>query len=269
VAKVNHYAKPTLLSPKLESTELIFTYQSESLQHAYEAMFCGNLINCRRNIDGIKNAAQFASFNLTSQPIKNNHYQIESINLYRVIYNTVGQFGESEMVSGGVYIPVMPQHKIKGVILFFHPTFFAKSSVSSYNPHGRLNSSLAAIFASNGYIVVYPDYIGMGYNKNKVHPYAVYPQVNAADGLSMLAAFKELSGKLNLGFNKKPLPLFLTGYSEGSAYTLWFSRLYQEDYSFRHQLDSLNYQLRMVVPISGAYNLSSVVYNNLYSNNNW
>ena len=268
VPQTNRYTQPLLADTNLSNYALVHTYTTESLQSAYESMFCGNLIHCTLNVDSVKNAPEFAGFDLNTLPIAHNPYHIESINLYRVVYNTIGQNGESETVSGGVYIPQMDVNKIKGVVLFFHPTFFAKSSVSSYNPQGRVNSALAALFASSGYVVLAPDYIGMGINKHQVHPYVIYPQVNAADGLSILATFRQMAGALNLSIANKTLPLFVSGYSEGSSYALWFSRLYQENQNFQHKVDNLNYQLRMVAPISGAYDLSAVVYNNLYSNNN-
>ncbi|MFN8770384.1 MAG: alpha/beta hydrolase family protein [Neisseriaceae bacterium] len=268
VQKTNYQVRNVPLS-NLESSELVFVYNTESLEYGYEHMFCTNLIHCKSNIENVKNNPYFGGFDLSKRPIKDNLYSIESISLYRIIYTTIGQFGESELVSGAIYYPEISKNKIKGVVLFFHPTFFAKSSVSSYDPKNRVNRSIAALFASYGYIVLYPDYIGMGYNRKQVHPYVLYPKVNALDGLSILTASQQFLIRNNLLPDKHhKIPLFLTGYSEGSAYAMWFSRLYQEQANFKNVFDKTNYELRLVAPISGAYNLSNVTYNYLYSNIN-
>jgi hypothetical protein len=268
-AKINKYTLHHFKNTTFESTTLIYTYNTESLEKNYHAIFCSQLSNCEDNINNVKNTQEFGGFDLNKSPIKNNPYNIKTIDLFRITYSTTGQLNESEIVSGGIYYPNMPKDKIKGVVLFFHPTFFAKSSVNTYAPQNKVNRSLAALFAAQGYIVVTPDYIGMGYNKKQVHPYVLYPQINAIDGLSILTAAKKfLTNESKLPNNLNKTPLYLTGYSEGSAYALWFSRLYQEQPKFKTQLDKINFDLKLVAPISGAYNLSGVIYNYLFSNNN-
>ncbi len=270
IAKSNTYVLHTIAPTTVESVSLIYTYNTTTLEHQYENSFCTNLVDCSYNINNIKNATMFDGFDLTTQPIQNNKHGIKTIDLYRILYTTPGQNGESEIVSGSIYYPNTATNKIKGIILFFHPTFFAKSSVSSSEPNNKVNRTVAAIFTSQGYIVVAPDYIGMGYNKKIIHPYVLYPQVNAIDGLSILKASHEFLSTHNMlppAKNNK-IPLFVTGYSEGSSYALWFSRLYQEQTKFKNEFNQTNFDLKLVVPISGAYDLSGVIYNFLFSNNN-
>jgi hypothetical protein len=266
IKKINEYQYRNLDLNFYESISLIHTYSVESLEIAYDKLFCTDLANCQNNIDNIKNNPLFSGFDLSKKPIVNNNLGIKEVNLYRIIYYTKGQDNLEESVSGGIYYP--NTNKIKGVILFFHPTFFSKSSVSTYDINNSVNKSVAAIFAANGYIVLYPDYIGMGKNRNKVHPYVLYPQVNAIDGLSILQASQNfISHKININIKDK-IPLYITGYSEGSSYVLWFSRLYQEKKDFFDKFNKTHYTLKKVVPISGAYNLSEVTWNYLFSNNN-
>ena len=201
---------------------------------------------------------------MSQQPIINNPLQISRVDLYRILYTTKGVNNESETVSGGIFVPNIAPNKIKGVILFFHPTFFSKTSTPSYSPKGAVDQALAALFVTSGYIVVAPDYVGMGYNKKVFHPYILYPQTNAQDGLSMLKAANSFLAA-NGFITSHSLPLFVTGYSEGAAYALWFSRLYQEQADFKRAVDSTSFNLKMIVPISGAYSLSGVMYNFLFS----
>ena len=245
----------------LINSKLIYTYSSSELEKKYQASFCAGLKNCSNNISNIKNSHQFGNFDLDSHPIINNSYNIKNISLYRIIYRSKGQNGEIENVSGAVLIPDIP--KPKGTILFFHPTFFSKTSTPSYESNGQIDIALAAVFAANGYIVVAPDYIGMGYNTNTFHPYVLYPQVNAIDGLNMLNATGEFLSML--GYTDNNMPLFVSGYSEGGAYALWFSRLYQEQADFYNTLNHTPFKFKMVAPISGAYNLSNITFSYLFS----
>ena len=139
VRQVNKYQYQDLSLNSYESVSLIYTYSVESLQNSYDKLFCTDLSNCHDNIINIKNNPLFNGFDLTKKPMLNNNLGIKEVNLYRIIYHTKAQDGLDETVSGGIYYP--NTKKIKGVILFFHPTFFAKSSVSTYD----INNSVKLI----------------------------------------------------------------------------------------------------------------------------
>jgi hypothetical protein len=255
----NTYQYSPYYNNNLIATQLIHTYSTTELELKYRNNFCAGLNNCSTNINNIKNNPIFGNFDLDNKPIINNSLDIKKVSLYRILYTATGQNNESRTVSGAVFMPDTPHPK--GVILFFHPTFFSKTSVPSYAPNGAIDIALAAIFAANGYIVIAPDYIGMGYDKNHFHPYILYPEVNANDGLSMLNVVSSFLPK----YQSNKIPLFVTGYSEGAAYALWFSRLYQEQKEFYKALNHTSFDLKMVAPISGAYNLSNVTYSYLFS----
>lgn len=267
VAKTNpyYYEPRELINNNLIDSQLIHTYTTDELESRYANHFCSNLHDCSYNINNIKNHPDFAYFDLDKNPIINNSTQTKTITLTRLLYTTQGQFNESRTVSGAVFIPDTPN--IKGILLFYHPTYFNKDSVPSYAPNYGVDRALAAIFASNGYIVLAPDYIGMGYDRQTFHPYVIYPQVNVFDGVSMLNAFKNYSEENNLHV-ESDIPLFISGYSEGASYALWFSRLYQEQDAFKQQVDKIGFKPKMILPISGAYNLSSVTYSYLFSDIN-
>jgi len=269
LAKSNTYTFWQMNSSEIQllNNSKIYTYTTESLETNYEKIFCGNLQDCSFNINNIKNSTLFGNFNLDTKPIVNNSLGIKSINLYRLIYTTLGQFGEKRKVSGALFVPNIDPHKIKGIILFFHPTVFDKHSVPSYAATQKSDQVLAAIFVAQGYIVAAPDYIGLGYDESMVHPYILYPQINALDGLAMLIASQQFLTQKKL-FNHQKLPLYITGSSEGGAYALWFSRLYQEQSTFKILINSTNFNVTKIVPISGAYDLSGVMYNYLFSDIN-
>ena len=255
----NHYQYSPEYNNNLVSSKLVYKYSSQELENKYHNNFCAGLSDCSSNIANIKNNPLFGNFDLDKSPIINNHLNIKNISLYQILYKTTGQNKETRIVSGAVFVP--DTAKPKGVILFFHPTFFSKISAPSYAPFGAIDIALAAIFAANGYIVVAPDYIGMGYDTTTFHPYIMYPQVNANDGLSMLNA----ASSFLPNYSSKKLTLFVTGYSEGALYALWFSRLDQEQKAFHKTLDETRFDFKMVAPISGIYNLSNITFSYLFS----
>lgn len=267
IAKSNTYTFNYLNDKNgyLQSESLVYVFNVESMQQKFYTDFCARVTDCSDNINHIKNSPLFGGFNLSKKPISNNEYGVKKVYTYRLKYLTTGQNHELRAVSGALFIPDIPVRKIKGIILYFHPTFFARTSTPSF---GMLNNNqdntLVSIFATNGYVIAAPDYIGMGIDNLVPHPFILYPLVNANDGLSMLHATQQfLNTKLQPNIK---LPLFVTGFSEGSSYALWFSRLYQEHKEFKKQTDSTGFKLTLVAPIAGAYNLSNVTYNYLFHN---
>jgi hypothetical protein len=267
-AKPNSYTFNQSLenNGKLVDESLVYTFTTESLEAIYTKGFCGDLKNCVTNINNVRNDPVFGGFDLNKKPIINNVTGTTKVALHRLLYTTTGQKNEPLTVSGAVFIPNIEPAKIKGVVLYFHQTYFAKHFAPSYGfTDTPQDAQVAAILATQGYIVIAPDYIGLGYDTKTVHPYILYPLVNAIDGLSMLTATRSFFNKQRL-FIDKSLPLFVSGYSEGGGYALWFSRLYQEHKNFRRQTDNTRFKFTQVSPMSGAYDLSGVIFNYVFSN---
>lgn len=186
------------------------------------------------------------------------------LKFYRLKYTTTSPDGVQD-VSGLLIIP--PTTTPKGVILFFHSTIAGKLNVPSLHFNDYKSVMLAAIFAANGYVVVAPDYIGLGDNFKAVHPYILYPQINIEDGKNMLLAALPFMYQQSL--IRKPAlsyKLFVSGYSEGASYALWFSRAYQESSGFAGQLKCAKLRLTKTVPIEGAYDLTGVMFPFLLTN---
>ncbi len=181
-----------------------------------------------------------------------------------VEYLRVNYVSESHNVSGLVLIP--HNQAIKGIVLYFHSTISAKLNVPSLNFTEYKAEMLAAIFAAHGYIVIAPDYIGLGNNYQDTHPYILYPQLNINDGKNMLNAVIPQLRKQHVINNEHFLPLFVSGYSEGASYALWFSRVYQENKLFKKEITQQQLYLAHTVAIEGAYDLSGVMLPFLLSN---
>lgn len=226
-------------------------YTVKQLFDKYQSLICHgiDIKVCQSNIATIKNNDYFGKVDL-------NHFVANSYNiiqLRRINYTTIGLDGKLRKVSGTIITP--NNIRLKGVVLYFHPSIVAKLNAPSIDLNNRFNITTAWIFATQGYVVLIPDYIGMGIDLIIPHPYVLYPTINAIDGANMLLNTIHYF-KIKKLFNNK-IPLYVTGYSEGSSYALWFSKLYQQNSLLAQQIKK-NYQLKKTVAIDGAYNLSTI-----------
>ncbi|MCE3268981.1 MAG: hypothetical protein K0R49_1233, partial [Burkholderiales bacterium] len=219
---------------------------------------------------------------------------ISSVQPYRIMYNTAGapyQFGgeasNPETVSAAVLVPEttpgtpLPASKIKGVVLYFHGTILSKGGtpsdfdgdltpgnspqdvqINAFSAFGQ-DTMLAAIYASQGYVVVAPDYVGQGANYKVQHPYVVFPVTNAQSGLNALKAARAALAALGTTLPEMT-KLYITSYSEGGAYALWASQLAQTSYA--DFLSSNGFSLRRAIGISGAYDLSGTTLHYEFAN---
>ena len=85
---------------------------------------------------------------------------------------------------------MIPQiNPIKGVILYFHGTSLAKHEVPSDSQSFYYKYCL--MLASQGYLVIAPDYLGQGLNVDILHPYFSDPEYQAISGLYLFKAVRE------------------------------------------------------------------------------
>ena len=251
-------------------------------------------LTCNKNIEVTQQEVENDTENSIDLKkfVRNNAAVVASTKFYRIIYNTPGA---PYIFSGGATTPqdvsalmivprdkngvALAQDKIKGVILYYHPTVFSKagvpsgfdapeSSVERENYTLYTDFMLAAIYASQGYVVVAPDYVGQGVNKNVMHPYVAFAETNAQSGIYALKAARLALSKENIKLPVKA-NLFITSYSEGGAYALWASKLIQGEY--KSVLDNSGYVLKRTAGISGAYDVSGSMLDYMYANvtNDW
>ncbi len=114
--------------------------------------------------------------------------------------------------------------EVKGVMLVLHGTTgFMDDCAPSSSAEGR---ALVALFASFGYIVVAPDYIGlkgMGDASPELHPYLV-GQATAIASLDALRALGNMDSE-KLGGLCPPTEYVTFGGSQGGHAALWVDRL--------------------------------------------
>ncbi len=218
------------------------------------------------------NTAEFGNFNLDADPIANNPLGIRLVDAVKIDYTAINIDLAALTVSGGIVIPEVAPASLKGLILYFHGTTAQRTNVPSnfttttdtVYTDGIL---LAAVWASQGYVVVMPDYIGLGDDTTHPHPYVAYPAQNAQSGLTMAKAarsFLASSYKIT-----GPMPLYITGYSQGGAYALEAGHLMQSNLRYASELQV---ELREAAPLSGFFDLSGTglpyLFDNISQTNN-
>ncbi len=82
-------------------------------------------------------------------------------------------------------------------------------------------------WASAGYAVFLPDYIGFGLTLNKDHPYVYYPEMFTSN-IDGLLAVKQFMSQQGLHYDNR---LFITGWSQGAGACLSAHKYIQEGYS--------------------------------------
>lgn len=132
-----------------------------------------------------------------------------TLGIYRIHYYTTAPDGTLTTASGLVAMPDDPVSSV-GIVSYTHGTRVLRDDVPSRN--NEKNAIYLAVFGSSGgYMVVMPDYLGLGDSTLPLHPY-VQAETLASASIDMLIAAKEMAAKADYPLNDK---LFLAGYSEG------------------------------------------------------
>jgi pimeloyl-ACP methyl ester carboxylesterase len=167
---------------------------------------------------------------------------VTGITVYRVNYKTT--FKDSVITASGLMcIPTTSGSY--PVISFQNGTNTLNANAPSVNPFNS-NFLLIEFLASNGYVVLIPDYIGFGASSDILHPYYHRASTNNAV-TDLIRAFTELSesGAIPVSPNDS---LFLMGYSQGGGATI----------SVLAEIESSGSPDMEVIAVSagaGAYNL--------------
>lgn len=169
-----------------------------------------------------------------------------AVTSYRLEYLTTDADGRQVRASGLVSVPQKPVGAKSPVLSYQHGTIFSDAKAPSNN---AVASEVAVVLASQGYIVVAPDYVGFGASKGTGHPYLVSGP-SAAATLDFLTAARVWRSQANVADNGQ---LFLTGYSEGGYVTMAAHRALQTSGAAPLQ------SLRMVVAGAGPYDVQATM----------
>lgn len=170
-----------------------------------------------------------------------------SLNFYKVTYRSRDANGKSAVLSGLVIVP--SNGAPNGIVVFNHGT-------SVYNDHmpsrfvgaanGTEPETAMLAFASGGYAIVMPDYIGQG-DHTGGHPYPANV-VNSFAGMDLIKPARAVARRNNIDIGN---PLYITGYSEGGGVAMAQVRELERSNDAAHSITA-------AAPASGPYDLSGV-----------
>ena len=162
--------------------------------------------------------------------------------LYEVIYTTSWHDGRAIKASGLCFIPDNFLEKKPPQMVYHHGTRTLKRTIL----HLESENAISAGFSADGYLVIMPDYIGLG-KGDKFHLYQ-NSESEATACIDMLIAVQELNKQLSIKTNEQ---LFLTGYSQGGHACMATQKKLEAEYTNQFTITASS-------PMSGAYDMSGV-----------
>lgn len=171
----------------------------------------------------------------------------QALELYKISYRSRDEKNRAVVLSG---LLVFPRGGApKGLIVFNHGTI-ADRRMSPSRFTGKPNNSEAQTatlaFASGGYAVVMPDYLGLGDHAG-AHPYPL-GAVNSRSAVDIIAPAREIARRLKIEIAPR---LYVSGYSEGGAVGMWTLRDLEK-------MPGAEYEVTAAALGSGPYDLSGV-----------
>ena len=127
--------------------------------------------------------------------------------------------GSPITLSGKVLLPA--KGPIKNIILVTHYTVAANFECPSES------FPLEGVLASKGYAMVFPDYIGYGVTRDRIHPY-MHVSSTARSAVDMLLAVRPYLEKI--GKAPESDEIIIVGYSQGGAAALAVMGMIQSEY---------------------------------------
>lgn len=164
-----------------------------------------------------------------------------NVKVYKITYKTKDLNNNDIQASGAVIIPVTTD-KI-AIVSYQHGTIREDREAPSNFARDSEAGLLSPLFASIGYIISAPDYLGYGDSKQLPHPYE-HRQSLATASIDMLRATREFCQQQGINVSEK---LFLTGYSLGGFATMSMQKMMEDQFANE-------FKITASVMGAGAYN---------------
>jgi hypothetical protein len=167
----------------------------------------------------------------------------EGIKVYEILYYTTHSDGALVRASGMLFVPQGAKRACP-VMIYNHGTNTCRDMYFD----GKDEQSICLGFATDGYVVIWPDYIGIG-EGDRTQLYLNAP-TEAGASVDMLIAVTGLLPSMPVTTSGQ---LFLTGYSQGGHASMATYKLLQDKYKDRFPVTAAS-------PMSGPYDIESTVY---------
>ena len=164
------------------------------------------------------------------------------VNAYKVTYD-MPYMGENIEVSGAMFIPIEFPYEACNIPVhtYMHGTVFKRTDAPSFLPFEAI---IGYLMSSPGYIVLMPDYVGLGISE-LMHPY-VHAQSEADAGIYMMKALEIMA--IDIGINTSE-QIFISGYSQGGHAAMAMAQEIEANWSDE-------YTITACAPMSGPYDIS-------------
>lgn len=170
--------------------------------------------------------------------------------IYHIEYATVGAMNEATTASAALMVPTGSGASCTGprpLVLYAHGTTTDRA-FDMANLQNTESLVVAALFASQGYIVVAPNYAGYDTSTLPYHPFLVADQ-ESKDMIDALRAARTALPLASLTLTKDSGQLLITGYSQGGFVAMATHRAMQ----------AAGMQVTASAPMSGPYALAAFV----------
>ena len=167
-----------------------------------------------------------------------------AVKIYKILYNTKDPFNNNTVASGAVFVPVNTCDSFP-LLAYCHGTVLGKTEVPSH----QYDSNYEGLyFSAKGFMVVMPDYLGLGDNPG-FHPY-LHSATEATATIDLMRAFREyIADSTTLRLDGK---VYVTGYSQGGHAAMATLKYIQDNNLFSE------FNVVAGAPMSGPYSLSIV-----------
>ncbi len=172
------------------------------------------------------------------------------VDIYYLTFWTVGGAGEKTKSSGALMVPSGGTgcSGPRPVVLYAHGTLFNKATnlADINNPDNQTGALIATMYASQGYIVVAPNYAGYDISTLGYHPYLNAAQ-ESAEMIDALTAARAVLPHTYSSATSDNGQLFLAGYSEGGYVAMATEQV----------LEASGKKVTASAPMSGPYALEA------------
>jgi alpha/beta superfamily hydrolase len=168
--------------------------------------------------------------------------------IYRIQYQTVGGANEPTTASGALMVPSGFGSGCTGarpILLYAHGTSTDRAFTMTDLSNGEA-LALAAVFASQGYIVVAPNYAGYDTSTLAYHPYLIAAQ-QSKDMIDALKAARTALPLASATLTSDSGQLFIAGYSQGGYVAMATQRA----------MEAAGMTVTAAAPMSGPYALAA------------
>lgn len=161
------------------------------------------------------------------------------VDTYRVVYRTVDPKGRPTTASGLLAFPRNGERRLR-TVSFAHGTELFKEDVASVSSE-VWSQAPALTYASAGFAVVLPDYLGLGLGPGRQQWMDIPSETTTA--LDLLRAADSYAPTIGRQLGRD---VFITGFSQGASAALGLARALQEGADPR-------FRVKALAPVSGAY----------------